>query len=395
MTGRPRVTLLARQLVNAGAERQLYLLAAHLARADWDAHVISLGDAAEREHWAEPLRQLGMAVEHVPPGPVLARVARLRRLFRRHEPDVVHAFHVHVAPYAILARRSRSVPVVSGIRSLPESWYLQPTMWERVALYGSTTLVCKTQAARELLHRRFPRCASSLVIRNGAALPARSTSAEQQRIARARLALPQTAPVIGIVARHVEAKRVDRFLHAVAALWSVHRDLRAVVVGTGPENAALRRLAAGLPCASAITFVGEEADAVPLLPAFDVLCLTSDTEGMPNVLLEAGAWAIPVVATRVGGVPEVVVDGETGLLSASDDVPAIAACVDRLLRSPALRHAMGEAARRHVASTFGTDAMGSAYERLYVELAHDVRSRSGRGVRERGVRARSVAGART
>ncbi len=124
-----------------------------------------------------------------------------------------------------------------------------------------------------------------------------------------------------------------------------------------------------LGCEGAVRFAGACADAASLLPAFDVVCLSSDTEGVPNVLLEAAAWGLPAVATAVGGVPEAVRHGFTGYLVPPGDGAALAGRVDQLLRAPDARAAMGAAARDHVASGFSVAAMGRSYEALYERLA--------------------------
>jgi glycosyltransferase involved in cell wall biosynthesis len=366
---RTRVTILARQLVNAGAERQLYLLATHLVASGWDTRVVTLGDHLDREYWSGPLRDAGVAVRHVAADSVIARARRLRRVLREHAPGIIHAFHIHAAPYAFLARDSPRTPVVSGIRSLPEPWYLRPTLWERVALYGSAALVCNSGAALAYLRRRFPRCPPAVAIANGVMLPALDQRDAIRDAARRRLGAPANTPVVGIVARLVPEKRVDIFLHAIAALRGAHPQMRAVVVGTGPATSKLAHLARELGCAGAVQFTGELDDAANLLPAFDVLCLSSDTEGVPNVLLEAAAWCVPVVATSVGGVPEAVHHDVTGYLVPPRDGDQLAGRVDQLLRSPGRRAAMGVAARQHVAATFAVRRMGASYEALYARVS--------------------------
>jgi glycosyltransferase involved in cell wall biosynthesis len=142
-----------------------------------------------------------------------------------------------------------------------------------------------------------------------------------------------------------------------------------VVVGDGPERAALVRLTAGLECATAVRFAGLCVDASARLAAFDVVCLSSDTESMPNVLMEAAAAGVPVVATAVGGVAEVVHHGETGYLVSPGNAVAMAERIVQLVTNQPERARMGAAARALACKEFGTSRMVREYERLYATVA--------------------------
>jgi glycosyltransferase involved in cell wall biosynthesis len=144
--------------------------------------------------------------------------------------------------------------------------------------------------------------------------------------------------------------------------------MHVVIVGEGPERARLEAQAAHLGLAEQVHFVGHQQDVRPWLAAFDVCVLSSDWEGMSNAILEAMAAGLPVVATAVGGTPEVVVDGVTGFLVPPRDPQALADAILRLLRDPDLRRRMGEAGRAHVTEHFSVEQMVHKRERLYEEL---------------------------
>ena len=121
-------------------------------------------------------------------------------------------------------------------------------------------------------------------------------------------------------------------------------------------------------CGDSIHFLGQRRDVPLILPSLDVVALPSLTEGFSNVIIEAGAAGRPVVATRVGGNPEAIVDGETGLLVPPKDAMALANAIISLLSEPARRATMGEAARRRVVSLYSVDRMIEGYDRLYASL---------------------------
>jgi glycosyltransferase involved in cell wall biosynthesis len=176
-------------------------------------------------------------------------------------------------------------------------------------------------------------------------------------------------PTAGIVARLAPVKNHALLLHA----WSqVVREVPGavlLVVGNGSTEPATRALAAELGLGDSVRFLGFRLDIPELLQALDVFVLSSSSEGLSLTLLEAEAAALPIVATRVGGNPEVVRDGVTGLLVPSGEPAPLAAALAQLLRDPAARAAMGQAGRATYQSNFTLQAMVDGYARLYRDLA--------------------------
>jgi glycosyltransferase involved in cell wall biosynthesis len=150
-------------------------------------------------------------------------------------------------------------------------------------------------------------------------------------------------------------------------------DVTLVVVGDGSERGALETLADDLDVTGKIRWAGHRRDVPFLLPAFDLFIQPSLHEGLPNTVLEAMAAGLPVVATDVGGTPEVVVDGVTGLLVPPRDSSALAEAVAMLLSDQNLRHDMGQAGRERVANHFAVRHMIEQTEQLYEQLLSERR----------------------
>jgi len=180
--------------------------------------------------------------------------------------------------------------------------------------------------------------------------------------------MPRERPLVGVVARLEPVKGVAQFVRAIAELAVDHPEARSVVVGSGPQERTLRDLAAELRLEDRIAWLGTVSPAAPVLDALDVVVMPSLSEGLPLVPLEAMALARPVVATEVGGLPEVVVDGETGLLVAPRDHMALARAVGALLSDPARARALGEAGLRRVETEFTVERMVAGYLALYERL---------------------------
>jgi glycosyltransferase involved in cell wall biosynthesis len=166
---------------------------------------------------------------------------------------------------------------------------------------------------------------------------------------------------VGTVARLDPVKRLDVLLGALHRLDGVC----AFVVGYGPEEQRLKEMAEELGLGERVHFAGYQQDVWTWLAACDVFALSSDWEGMPNAVLEAMAAGLPVAATAVGGTPDVVVQGATGLLVPPDDATALAAALDRLIHDPDLRRTMGAAGRQRVRARFSVQQMVERTQALY------------------------------
>ncbi|MEU8383794.1 glycosyltransferase [Streptosporangium sp. NPDC048865] len=183
--------------------------------------------------------------------------------------------------------------------------------------------------------------------------------------ARAELGLPQDAPVVAYVGRLTQVKRPDRFLAVAGAVLGRIPGCHFVMCGGGELGQQVRRDIA--PIHDSFHLLGWRKDVETVYAAADVVLLTSDNEGTPLTLIEAGMAGTPVVSTRVGSVSEVVRDGHTGLLSTTDP-DRLAAHTVRLLSDPDLARRMGEAARDWTTYAFGVDRLVSDTERLYRSL---------------------------
>lgn len=199
---------------------------------------------------------------------------------------------------------------------------------------------------------------------NASVLTPAERAAARQAV-RDELGIPQGAPVIGAVGRLEPAKSIELLLAAVERLRKARPELRCVIAGTGSQEKELKILAQALGLDGQVVFTGFRADIPLLLAAIDIFALPSRTEGIPYALLEASSAGLPIVASRVGGVPEIICDGKAGLLVEPGQVEVLAAALERLLREPALAEQLGARAAADTAAKFSLGSMIAGTNQAY------------------------------
>jgi glycosyltransferase involved in cell wall biosynthesis len=175
---------------------------------------------------------------------------------------------------------------------------------------------------------------------------------------------------IGTVGNLRPVKNQILLLQAAHQVCATHPQVRVIIIGDGPLREQLACTAEALGIQKQVRFLGARADIPELLNALDIFVLPSLSEGLPMSVLEAMACGLPVVATRVGGLPEVVVHEHTGLLVASQDAQQLAAALNRLVQQEDTRLSLGRQGRTRVMKHFSVQRMVSTYESLYHSLLH-------------------------
>jgi glycosyltransferase involved in cell wall biosynthesis len=357
------------RLVTGGTQRHLVEVLKFLDRRRFRPIVISAKRGGELGRAIEAcgveLVQLDLG-ERVLSADMLRCVRDTAALFRARAVDVVQCFQWRPAligmAAARLARRGR---IVAGRRSVPVEHGGRAFLEELVVRMADRVVV-----NAEALRPRGAAGARTDVIPSGVDTELFRPRPEERAEVRARLALTSTHLVVGTVGRLEPRKGTAVLLEAAARLVKKGlSDLRVVVVGDGPLRDELPALAARLGITDRVLMLGDRPDVSEVLAALDVFVLPSRSEGMSNALLEAMAAALPVVATAVGGNPEVVSAETTGVLVAPDDVMAMADAVQRLAANPALAAQLGAAARRHVEERYGARAMVRRLETVYAAVA--------------------------
>jgi sugar transferase (PEP-CTERM/EpsH1 system associated) len=307
----------------------------------------------------------------------------MRRALWALRPDVVHTHQLATLLYGGIAARTLGVPVVFHTEHGRERYATRrkTRLLGRLAGHFADRFYCLTRDMASAVRAAGVAEGRVCLIQNGIDI-SRFTEAVCDRAAlRQSLSIPPDAPVIGTVGRLSEIKRQDVLICAFARARDTFPDAHLVIVGDGPLLGDLRSMADGIGIGEAVHFVGYQPHSAPYLRAMDVFTLTSRSEGMPQAVLEACVMGLPVVASRVGGLPEVISDGVTGILFEPDDDQGIANALCDLLGDPRKRRDLGVAAKARVQANFSVARMAGEYHRDALNL---IRARRAPGSRWRG-----------
>jgi glycosyltransferase involved in cell wall biosynthesis len=364
----------------AGAENHLFKLLPALAVGGWGVHLVTICDRSKGkptpgyEAALQRLRSQGVRVEQLmvrnkydPAGSL--RVARTLKTIR---PDLVHT---HLA-YADLfgsfgARMAGRVTIVSSrhrdySRSPAEIAHFRryyrlanPLQDAVIAASHRIAELCRTEERRDprTIHTVWYGCEDQAVGRQDA-----------RAHVRAELGLAPDTPLLGTVGRLIPLKGHTYALRAFATIAQHIPDAVWLVVGTGPEREGLETLARSLGVGAQVRFVGHRDDVPTIMAALDLLVHPTTAEGFGLVLLEAMVQGAPVVATRVGSLPEIVVDGESGLLVPPRDPQALTDAIHPLLLDRARRESLGRQGRARYEECFRLERMVQETLRVYQQV---------------------------
>jgi glycosyltransferase involved in cell wall biosynthesis len=310
-------------------------------------------------------------VVDIPSGPVAghrAAIRRLRSIYEAGRYDIVHSHGLRAGIDSGWAARSTGTPVLSTVHNLvrPEiAGRLKAPIYRRaeslsVRMTGKTFAVSHEIATH--LRELVPSQAEKIELLHLGIGDPPVVSANRAEV-RARLGLEESLPLVVSVARLSAQKSLDVLIRAVAASTS---DPMTVVVGEGPLRDALESMSAEI-APGRVAWLGWRDDAADIVAAADAFCLSSIWEGVPLAAQEAILLGVPVIATDVGGMNELVVDGESGRLVPSGDARALAAALDDVLGSPEKARAFATRAREQLAINFSTAAMLARLRAAYLE----------------------------
>ena len=367
----PQITVLhvIEDLHSGGAERVVIDLASHVNRTQFRPLVCCLRKkgsmAAELETQQIPVFALDKRRKID-----LGLLWRLRHLLRTEKVEVVHT-HVFTANlWGRLAALLAGVPVI--ITHEHSSFTVDRRVFrglERILTrWTDCTVAVSQQLAGRLMRECRVRCERLRTIYNGLNLPAQKPDSTRARTLCAELGLQKFEQIIGSVGRLDARKNYCLLIEAFARLRKRFPNAGLVLVGAGAEAAALKKKAAALGIVGSVVFAGHRTEIAELLSLFTLFCLPSQTEGISIALLEAIAAGVPVVATRVGGTPEIISDASMGTLVPPGDVDALLTALADTLENVDAAREKARKAQQQIGTNFTLQKTVRQVEKLYRDV---------------------------
>jgi glycosyltransferase involved in cell wall biosynthesis len=362
-----RVVYLSHAFMVGGAEEMVYNLVRYLPNR-FAPHVCCIHEAGPI---GEEIRRTGVPFTVLNLNPGLRRpfdVLRIKQYFDEVRPTIVHTFLLTASLYGRLSALMARVPIVIGTEvNIYERKRPHHALAERLLMRGTDAVVASAGSVRDFyIDQVHADPARVEVIYNAVDWSQIATTVGRDDM-RATLGLPSDAPVAGIIARLTEQKAHRVLFDAVARTDALSR-LHLLVIGDGELRDELRGQVERLGLAHRVHFLGARRDLGNLLGAVDLFVMPSLWEGLPLSMVLAMGAGLPVIATRVAGIPEVVRHDETGLLVPPGDAAELGAALSRVVHEPGLGMRLGTAAREFVRPRFGVDGYLRSVTELYDRL---------------------------
>jgi len=346
------IAILAGQLVVGGAERQLYLWLANLDRERFNPIVLTLHPGFG-DYWEKPIEDLIIPLFRINQrNNRISRLREIQQILQPFQPQLVHGWHLFSGAYASLVAPHFKAKSLVGIRSSFES--IQNSLELRIAQYFADAFIVNSESAAARIKSEKPSIRHVYVVPNAVIADFESRETVRQRLIR-ELGLRPDALWLVAVGRLEQLKHFDELLEVAASLQDKQCNFHLILIGGGPEESALIQLSQQLHLEDCVRFTGEIPNAIRLLKGFDIFCMTSFLEGLPNVVMEAAAAGLPIVTWQLPFYEELLTPGETALMAAPGDRASFEQAVQAFINDQHLRERLGAAAQAQVTEKFSLD----------------------------------------
>ncbi|MBN1869504.1 MAG: glycosyltransferase [Candidatus Omnitrophica bacterium] len=293
-------------------------------------------------------------------------IFRLRRYLKQNRVDILHTHNYKSDIIGALAARMAGVPIVATAHGFTD-------MTSSVSFYEKLDRLFLRMLFRRVVvvtEKMLPGLSQKVkrVIPNGIDAGQFTRNEEKRKLFRKEHNINEGDVLIGTIGRLSREKNQKMLLEALYPMMRDNELVKAVIVGGGPKEDELKQFGESRHLSDRILFTGIMTDTVSVYSSLDIFVLTSLTEGVPLTVLEAMASKLPVVATRVGGIPQIIEDGRTGLLIDAQDTEALRAKIGQLIQDPAKRRQLGDAAQAFVIANYSLQRMCNAYREVYEEV---------------------------
>jgi sugar transferase (PEP-CTERM/EpsH1 system associated) len=365
---RKKVVQITHSLAMGGLQQVLYNLCRHIDRSMFDVSVIALKESGL---FAEKLADINIEVFVIPQvkKPDYFTFVKLARILREMKTDIIHTHNTQPFIDGTLAALLSGVKTIihtDHSRTFPDK--KRYMIAERIMSFFTHKIIGVSDSVTyNLIHYEKIPHDKMLTIHNG--INAADYDIDIEKLKKRReIGLDNNSPVIGISSRLCYIKGITYLLKAMCDVCKGYNNVSLVIIGDGPQKKELEQQAVSLGIKRNVYFLGETDKIQPLLKIFDIFVLPSLSEGMPVCLLEAMASGCPIVATNVGGIPEMIENGKNGILVRPADSNALSKAILYLLENEPVRKSLAIEGKRVVREHFSALKMTRMYEQLYLRM---------------------------
>ena len=367
-----------------GAEIFAFQLAERQTRTGHSSKIVYLYPGGQE---ALPLRNgdqtVGISEKHFSekfPGWNPSIIRKLRAIVSDFDPDVIQLNGARTIKYGAALRFFPTRKRVFVYRNIgdPRVWlrgFWRKFVYRKFLMAGVDGMVAVSEVTRSVLKALYSERQNTVVIPRGVD-PDVFVPKQPRDFMRQEFQIPPSAVLLIYVGSLTSEKRVDRLLRIFSKVYPENPHLQLWIVGDGSLRNVLEQQSAQLGISNSVHFLGTQSDVASFVNAADLFLLTSDTEGIPGTILEAGLLGIPAIAFQVGGISECIRNGETGVLIHPKNDEEFEKTILRLAQDKQERFQMGSAAQQFIHSRFTIDRVSDAYNQFYKDLCDQAHRRS-------------------
>lgn len=356
------IAIIAGQLVVGGAEKQLYLWLANLDRESFNPIVLTL-HPGYGDYWEKPVEDLGIPLFRINHRKNrFSRLREIRRTLQPFQPQLVHGWHLFSGAYASLVAPRFKAKSLVGIRSSFES--IQNSLELRIAERFADAFITNSESAAARIKSEKPSVRQVYVVPNAVIVDFEAREAVRERLTQELDLRPDALWLIAI-GRMEQLKHFDELLEVAASLREKHCNFQLILIGGGAEESYLKQLSQQLHLEDYVRITGEIPNANRWLKGFDIFCMPSVSEGLPNVVMEAAAAGLPIVTWQLPFYEELLTPEETALMAAPGDRAGFEQAVLKLINDQSLREELGAAAQAQITEKFSLDRYIQNMTRVY------------------------------
>ena len=356
------IAIIAGQLVVGGAEKQLYLWLANLDRESFNPIVLTL-HPGYGDYWEKPVEDLGIPLFRINHRKNrFSRLREIRRTLQPFQPQLVHGWHLFSGAYASLVAPRLMAKSLVGIRSSFES--IQNSLELRIAERFADAFITNSESAAARIKSEKPSVRQVYVVPNAVIVDFEAREAVREKL-KQELGLRPDALWLIAIGRMEQLKHFDELLEVAASLREKHCNFQLILIGGGAEESYLKQLSQQLRLEDYVRITGEIPNANRWLKGFDIFCMPSVSEGLPNVVMEAAAAGLPIVTWQLPFYEELLTPEETALMAAPGDRAGFEQAVLKLINDQSLREELGAAAQAQITEKFSLDRYIQNMTRVY------------------------------